>query len=99
MTVANAGAPDDSRAAWPDAQIPVAESVFVACCAVVSSSPELCGSLLRLLDGAQIPLENLLARPENDPGPGLDMLERFPQVRSEERRVGKECRSRWSPCH
>src|SRR2546426_7336750 len=25
--------------------------------------------------------------------------ERFRQVRSEERRVGKECRSRWSPYH
>ena len=24
---------------------------------------------------------------------------RFPEVRSEERRVGKECRSRWSPYH
>ena len=24
---------------------------------------------------------------------------RLPQVRSEERRVGKECRSRWSPYH
>ena len=23
----------------------------------------------------------------------------FPQTRSEERRVGKECRSRWSPYH
>src|SRR5438045_7142095 len=24
---------------------------------------------------------------------------RIPDDRSEERRVGKECRSRWSPCH
>ena len=24
---------------------------------------------------------------------------RFPVLRSEERRVGKECRSRWSPYH
>src|SRR2546430_7432189 len=37
---------------------------------------------------------------------GLDPLERLravnvlePQIRSEERRVGKECRSRWSPYH
>src|SRR2546425_12043582 len=29
--------------------------------------------------------------------PGMVM--RSPQVRSEERRVGKECRSRWSPYH
>src|SRR5687768_18284510 len=26
-------------------------------------------------------------------------LERLPRFRSEERRVGKECRSRWSPYH
>ena len=25
--------------------------------------------------------------------------ERFQEIRSEERRVGKECRSRWSPYH
>src|SRR3712207_8713138 len=44
----------------------------------------------------------------NDVGAALDQLvERFPRVgrpiswwlRSEERRVGKECRSRWSPYH
>src|SRR5205085_8869396 len=29
--------------------------------------------------------------------PILDL--EFPQIRSEERRVGKECRSRWSPDH
>ena len=31
-----------------------------------------------------------------------EILERFPngvKIRSEERRVGKECRSRWSPYH
>ena len=26
-------------------------------------------------------------------------LDRVREIRSEERRVGKECRSRWSPCH
>ena len=26
-------------------------------------------------------------------------VEKFPEPRSEERRVGKECRSRWSPYH
>ena len=33
--------------------------------------------------------------------PGCDMREIFPAIayRSEERRVGKECRSRWSPYH
>src|SRR5690606_41928088 len=26
-------------------------------------------------------------------------IRELPKIRSEERRVGKECRSRWSPCH
>jgi len=30
---------------------------------------------------------------------GLFVFSGFQQVRSEERRVGKECRSRWSPYH
>ena len=30
---------------------------------------------------------------------GEEGLEKFNAVRSEERRVGKECRSRWSPYH
>ena len=28
-----------------------------------------------------------------------EVLQRFQKLRSEERRVGKECRSRWSPYH
>src|SRR3989449_6304619 len=35
-------------------------------------------------------------------GPGLLLLQKVPRAsdgRSEERRVGKECRSRWSPYH
>ena len=31
--------------------------------------------------------------------PGSDGLARAASLRSEERRVGKECRSRWSPYH
>src|SRR2546430_13324584 len=30
---------------------------------------------------------------------GMLFLNRLPRLRSEERRVGKECRSRWSPYH
>ena len=30
---------------------------------------------------------------------GREMKESIPVKRSEERRVGKECRSRWSPYH
>ena len=34
------------------------------------------------------------------PASFADLAERLmPSVRSEERRVGKECRSRWSPYH
>ena len=29
----------------------------------------------------------------------IDRFEREAKIRSEERRVGKECRSRWSPYH
>ena len=32
-------------------------------------------------------------------GSGLDLCEEIRNRRSEERRVGKECRSRWSPYH
>src|SRR3712207_8260240 len=39
----------------------------------------------------------IAARTQNPPAPGSDAT---PKVnRSEERRVGKECRSRWSPYH
>src|SRR3989442_11055669 len=41
-------------------------------------------------------------RPKKDePGPGMQPSgnRRTAQERSEERRVGKECRSRWSPYH
>ena len=31
--------------------------------------------------------------------PGIVIVQHMPPVRSEERRVGKECRSRWSPYH
>src|SRR5690349_24486572 len=33
------------------------------------------------------------------PGDRLDGSQRHPSLRSEERRVGKECRSRWMPYH
>src|SRR2546430_17705617 len=33
------------------------------------------------------------------PGAAEPRIGRFIEVRSEERRVGKECRSRWSPYH
>src|SRR5260370_40815863 len=80
MTAAGTRVLEDRRAAWPDSRILATESGFVASCAVVSSSPELCRSLLRLLDGAEIPLENFFARPENDAGTRLDMFESFAEI-------------------
>ena len=37
--------------------------------------------------------------PDPDGGEGAQKEEAILTVRSEERRVGKECRSRWSPYH
>ena len=37
--------------------------------------------------------------PEFTPDPGKPFREPIAKLRSEERRVGKECRSRWSPYH
>src|SRR5260221_2448531 len=57
-------------------------------------------------DGLKPLFELLLDRippPAHDPGHPLQALvtnlDASPYVRSEERRVGKECRSRWSPYH
>src|SRR2546430_12080516 len=53
-------------------------------------------------------LEAAVDNPDSNPGcmhrENLDRLKEHqrpakPQARSEERRVGKECRSRWSPYH
>ena len=52
------------------------------------------------LDDASVLLE--LAEEANDDEARAEAGERFAEVeerRSEERRVGKECRSRWSPYH
>ena len=48
--------------------------------------------------------DNLFTIHENqglDPEQGITGITyyRYPAMRSEERRVGKECRSRWSPYH
>src|SRR5689334_24338351 len=59
-----------------------------------------CASLAEALAGRRIPgwARRVIAR-----GLAADPARRWPSmaavVRSEERRVGKECRSRWSPYH
>ena len=47
-----------------------------------------------LVDGSRMPTEE-----DTRIGRLLDERCRVPVLRSEERRVGKECRSRWSPYH
>ena len=62
---------------------------------------------LRTLTGQGAPLVEVLPAAEYDwahlPGavsmPLKELDARAGQMRSEERRVGKECRSRWSPYH
>ena len=43
--------------------------------------------------------ENVLVELEGSYSEILEMINQFSEERSEERRVGKECRSRWSPYH
>src|SRR2546427_1180509 len=80
MTAAGTRVLDDWRAAWPESRILATESGFVTSFAAVSSSPELCRSLLRLLDSAEIPLQYFLAGPENAAGARLDMFESFAEI-------------------
>src|SRR5258708_9118275 len=59
------------------------------------------GTILTTVDGVEVTVEHVAAIQEKqmlqaDYG---STLEKFRRVRSEERRVGKECRSRWSPYH
>src|ERR1700730_7153409 len=80
MIAASTRVLDGWRRGRSDSPILLAESVFLTSGAVVSSSPELCGSLLALLDSAKIRVGDFPAGPETDPGTRLDMFERFPEV-------------------
>ena len=62
--------------------------------------------LERILDAHSLPIVYLSQENGGDPLPeqiataaGMPMEEVDDLMRSEERRVGKECRSRWSPYH
>src|SRR2546426_9417347 len=58
------------------------------------------GVTLRWLWGDRKRLLYILAgRPAGYPGTYPSIAQGMREVRSEERRVGKECRSRWSPYH
>src|SRR5207248_4899629 len=65
-------------------------------------SSDVCSSDLALLaDGSVLPIEMTLALGEHEGEPCVSLMvpSRPSEERSEERRVGKECRSRWSPYH
>src|SRR3989449_8714650 len=55
--------------------------------------------LVRDLHPAEVPIQRLILRRELDRVGRLVELLPNSGARSEERRVGKECRSRWSPYH
>ena len=83
----------------PDVQWRIARTLTVEGNRVVGSSSG--EGALALLE--QWPVELVLVD-ENLPGiDGIELIRRlsdaWPDIRSEERRVGKECRSRWSPYH
>src|SRR5256885_15625519 len=65
------------------------------------SGTELCRRLRREPQTRRTPILMLTARTsETDRVAGLDLgADDYITKRSEERRVGKECRSRWSPYH
>src|SRR5260221_13757581 len=70
---------------------------LMACACFVHDPADDRAQVARLLVHLQLPIG---ARAFGEDG--VHVLERFPApelVRSEERRVGKECRSRWSPYH
>ncbi len=50
----------------------------------------------KLMEGASEIFQSKAERKENKPYTEDDLMKK---IRSEERRVGKECRSRWSPYH
>src|SRR6266849_5786416 len=61
------------------------------------------GTNFRLIGGYAVPRDDRqpLTTPRGfaDPAKAVQLLDSIAASRSEERRVGKECRSRWSPYH
>ena len=47
----------------------------------------------------QLAVQGKLVEQRAEEGTARELLEQIAAERSEERRVGKECRSRWSPYH
>ena len=58
-----------------------------------------CPSCVAIREGTALDVAELDAASNNRVDDMRDLLPRISTARSEERRVGKECRSRWSPYH
>src|SRR3712207_7981931 len=81
---------------WRDWSSDVCSSDLIKCRMASGGTIELSGFKLKGEKGFYTALHGIHGAEAitaflNDP--------RVPQIRSEERRVGKECRSRWSPYH
>src|SRR2546421_1213295 len=92
------------RKAWAAAAAALART-RIASCAVAIDRPQASqlddyyfGRAVAELTGAALYRVNDLKTGKKAPAPALARVLAGP-VRSEERRVGKECRSRWSPYH
>src|SRR5215467_9533178 len=66
-----------------------------------SAQPIPCTIIVGRLNAPHLLRDDRVVYSMSDVELGVDEYHRWsePQVRSEERRVGKECRSRWSPYH
>ena len=67
--------------------------------AVVAMVAAVIGAIFTLMDFIYMPLSAALGVVFMEITFGIYMLSPLVLTRSEERRVGKECRSRWSPYH
>ena len=64
---------------------------MILSCEVAQSAPEFCQSLAAFLEDSATPAILVFF--------AIPAIPASAALRSEERRVGKECRSRWSPYH
>ena len=74
---------------------------------IIDDDKELCALMKKCIEQEKLSavtvyngIEGVRLIDENKDSYSLIILDvMLPDIRAEERRVGKECRSRWSPCH